>query len=95
MNQQKAALFLPLITALAEGKTIQYYNMANTWIDKPDPSFADDTTRYRIKPEPRTFYVAVNKNPDLPVVLITEDSFNAKSNPSNFEYIKVVEVIQS
>ena len=54
MNRENAAAFLPLVQALADGKTIQYHHFVKGWIDSNNPSF--DGARpewYRIKPEPR------------------------------------------
>ena len=51
MNREEAAQFLPLVQALAEGKTIQIYS-AGTWRDLDSPSFATSIDLYRVKPEP-------------------------------------------
>lgn len=54
MNIQQAKELLPIISAFAEGKTIQYYIDAD-WIDvSPDGAvdFSDNPSNYRIKPEP-------------------------------------------
>lgn len=50
MNQENAKDFLPLIQALAEGKTIQQCDR-DGWIDIKDPCFCEDVRNYRIKPE--------------------------------------------
>jgi len=57
MNKDNAHLFLPLVQALAEGKTIQI-KFDDEWDDRPntwDFSWTHPPDRYRIKPEPRTF----------------------------------------
>ena len=54
MKRQQAKELLPIISAFAEGKTIQYYIDAD-WIDvSPDGAvdFSDNPSNYRIKPEP-------------------------------------------
>lgn len=54
MNIQQAKELLPIISAFAEGETIQYYIGAD-WIDvSPDEAvdFSDNPSNYRIKPEP-------------------------------------------
>lgn len=57
MNQEKAKLLLPVIQGLAEGKTVQFLGVNGTWIDHDNPAFNYEPNRYRLKPEPRIFYV--------------------------------------
>lgn len=53
MNKDTAKDYLPLVQALAEGKTIQWMNMGGEWHDQIiETSFAAPADRYRIKPEP-------------------------------------------
>ena len=53
MNKDNAKDYLPLVQALAEGKTIQWMNMAGEWHDQiVETSFAAPADRYRIKPDP-------------------------------------------
>ncbi len=57
MNKDNAKDFLPLVQALAEGKVIQI-NTVDGWEDLTGEislCFAPD--QYRIKPEPREFFV--------------------------------------
>jgi len=54
MNKKNAHLYLPLVQALADGKTIQT-EFGGYWYDEDEISFYDDPEDYRIKPEPRTF----------------------------------------
>jgi hypothetical protein len=55
MNKNNAKDFLPLVQALADGKTIQFDD-GGDWVDVEnlitDPYDPDE---YRIKPSPRTF----------------------------------------
>lgn len=55
MNKDNAAHFLPLVQALAVGKTIQY-NQGTAdnpqWVHMDDPAFIDDPEKYRVKPDP-------------------------------------------
>ena len=51
MNKDTAKDYLPLVQALADGKTIQS-NHNGEWFDLPSPSFCDPISLYRIKPEP-------------------------------------------
>ena len=52
MNKENAHLYLPLIQALADGKTIECQNTESTWVNSANPSFHRTPERYRIKPEP-------------------------------------------
>jgi hypothetical protein len=52
MNKNNAAQFLPLVQALAEGKTIQKKLPNEGWLDMTSLTFEDDIERYRIKPDP-------------------------------------------
>ena len=52
MNKNNAKDFLPLVQALIDGKTIQYYShRAAQWKDMTAVNFVYDRARYRIKPE--------------------------------------------
>lgn len=52
MNKDNAKEYLPLVQALAEGKTIQYYSpTTNKWHDEVAVDFNHRPCRYRIKPE--------------------------------------------
>ena len=59
MNANNAAQFLPLVQALADGKTIQV-DVGPTgkvvWRDIADPVFNAIASEYRIKPEPREWH---------------------------------------
>lgn len=52
MNKDNAHLYLPLVQALAEGKTIQN-NCISDWIDLHEMTFVESAKHYRIKPEPK------------------------------------------
>ena len=51
MTNEKAKYLLPIIRALAEGKTIQY-NFNEGWRDVNIENLLGDISKYRIKPEP-------------------------------------------
>lgn len=58
MNKNNAKDYLPLIQALAEGKTIQFHGShSDEWTDVANPGFNYEPSRYRIKVEPRVVYV--------------------------------------
>lgn len=53
MNKNNAKDFLPLVQALAEGKTIQLRtDDGSRWVDLCAPAFNGNPAEYRIKPEP-------------------------------------------
>ena len=52
MERKNTKVLLPVITAFAEGKQIQYFN-GSAWIDMKYPSFNYKPSLYRIKPEPK------------------------------------------
>ena len=61
MNKDNAHEYLPLVQALADGKTIQI--KATEWEDFEEHEnieFDADPSNYRIKPEPRKFEILVN-----------------------------------
>ena len=54
MNREKAKSFLPLIQALAEGKTIQMLDENNNWTDSLFMNVEYNSPKiYRIKPDPK------------------------------------------
>jgi hypothetical protein len=60
MNKDNAAQFLPLVQALAEGKTIQFNPGTSDnpqWGDVEDLSFDGNPDDYRVKPEPREWKI--------------------------------------
>lgn len=63
MDKKKAKEFLPIITALAEGKTIQVLNDYSVWVNITNPEFNRSASRYRIKPEPK--YVPYSNKKEL------------------------------
>ena len=105
MNKDNAKDFLPLVQALADGKTIQYRagGTSNPWMDMNlalnGIAFSSPRECYRIKPEPRTFYLAVplpesGLSRELSVQVVTETVYKQKNNETYYEYIKVQEVIE-
>ena len=51
MTREQAKELLPFIKAFSEGKIIQYLNLEKEWVDREYPSFDDEPSHYRIKPE--------------------------------------------
>lgn len=89
MNKDNAHEYLPLIYALANGKTIQY-NDEGDWCDVDVlMTHACDPSCYRIKPKPRTFEIVKSE--------LTDSIYSAKdwdgSYPNIWERITVKEVL--
>ena len=60
MNKDNAKDYLPLVQALADGKTIQYEEDSDgNWSSLTNMHFYDDV-KYRIKPEPREYWLATS-----------------------------------
>lgn len=60
MTREFVKALLPVLQAYAEGKVVQL-SMGSTWSDvlpEEELDFDDEPMNYRIKPEPRTLYVA-------------------------------------
>lgn len=53
MTREEAKDFLPIITAFAEGKTIEVMNTSGHWDEINIPNFDVDPKKYRIKPKPK------------------------------------------
>jgi len=97
MNKDNAHLFLPLVQALADGKTIQYMHLIHGWIDMIEIG-QGEATEYRIKPEPpkpREFEIGLHhelrKNDDTPCC-ISEPGGKLKTCTG--EIIRVREIIE-
>jgi len=65
MTKDNAAQFLPLVQALAEGKTIQFNSGTSDnpqWGDVEDLYFDGNPDDYRVKPEPREWEIRFNQD---------------------------------
>jgi hypothetical protein len=66
MNKENAAEYLPLVQALAEGKTSQIdYQGNENWIDGLNLDLSYEPSRYRIKPELREWSMVVGNDGKL------------------------------
>ena len=52
MERKNAKELLPIITAFAEGKEIQFFH-CGSWSDLLSPKFDKEAFLYRVKPEPK------------------------------------------
>ena len=59
MNKTNAHLYLPLVQALAEGKTIEKKLREDLWAPISEIEFLSGSENYRIKPEPKTAWYLV------------------------------------
>lgn len=72
MNKDNAKDYLPLVQAMADGKRIQFLNAPNEWVDSETMSLCYDPEFYRINPEPREWWICVNKG---------KNPYQSDSNP--------------
>ena len=57
-----------LYTAKANGKILEYDTKAIGWVDNGStsgPDMQSDLSRWRVKPEPRTFWVLLNEDGEV------------------------------
>jgi hypothetical protein len=61
MTKYNAKEFLPFVRALAEGKTIEVMDSSGNWRADSAPTFSSYGPHcYRIKSEPREFWVSIH-----------------------------------
>jgi hypothetical protein len=92
MNKETAKLYLPMVKALSEGKTIQYLENGE-WSDILLPSFSSgDVERYKIKPDLMEFYTITNKDKTniLSVTYETEKEAKEYINEKDFKSYAIV-----
>lgn len=91
MNKDTAKDFLPLIEALAEGKTIQE-RVNGEWVDQSELVTTGPTAKYRIKPEIRKVWVWWPEEHHKTPVLFTEISHaNARTEKLGGHVVEVTE----
>ena len=64
----KSAELAALYVAKANGKILEYDTKSIGWVDNGStsgPDMQSDLSRWRVKPEPRTFWVLLNKDGDV------------------------------
>lgn len=90
MNAQNAHEYLPLVRALANGETLEYYHKYNGWAVSSEIPFDMKPESYRIKPKPRSFKMWVHKNG----VDIKHEIPDWMNKNNSWKRITVVEVIK-
>lgn len=93
MNKENAHLYLPLVQALSERKTIQVYN-GSFWDDLSDPEFTRPHQDYRVKPGPRTFWVNEYSNRSFGAVNHSREEADRHAGDGRSRTIKLVEVTE-
>jgi hypothetical protein len=103
MTPSKAKQLLPIITAFAEGKTIQLKQLDGSWSDETTGlNFSAAVSDYRIKPEPRVKWLIEFKDIDgdrvfTNVAADTKDAAerNGRAQWTTFiRAVKFVEVVE-
>lgn len=88
MNKVNAHAYLPLVQAVAAGKTLQVLGKDGNWYNTKLIHIPPH--RFRIKPEPRTFEIVRSK---LSGSIYNAETYDG-SAPNTWEYITVQEVVQ-
>ena len=67
MTRERAKELLPVIQAWAEGKEIQVSLDGKDWrtLPSPNPMFENENWEWRVKPEPREFWIENSPTCDL------------------------------
>lgn len=95
MNKEEAKDFLPLVQALAEGKTIQYCNQEGNWLDVSAPAFHKKPELYRIKPEPHVLWVLRDDHDRFGGVFLEESKAAEQAKfVENAKIVKYVEELE-
>ncbi len=98
MNAQNAKDYLPLVQALAEGKELQHrlkhrLNIDPKWSDIQDPNFSFPPENYRIKPEPRRWFISFGQERAIVFTSLARATMQAGSTEVS-ELVEVVEVLK-
>ena len=93
-SKQLAAL-APIIAAHAAGKVIQFRSITTSqWYDKPDPDWTARPEHYRVKPEPREWWINVYPTSHGGSAAHLSRAIAVKfSDPSRVECVHVKEVL--
>lgn len=89
MNESNAKDYLPLVQALAGGR-LQKLSATGHWDDCPDCIFDSPPTYFRIKPEPREWWVTICP----PAIYSIESWHTSKQSAEAFIYGKQLEIVR-
>ena len=91
MNRERAKELLPIIQAFADGKEIEFCNNNGPWelFEECDNFTGHLCNAWRIKPEPREFWIADVQDEFRKVLMSGEKDLSA-----HHTYIKVREIIE-
>lgn len=93
MNKDTAKDFLPLVQALADGKTIQIFHPSrHVWGCAKNPHFTYGLDHYRIKPEPREWKACVSTSRHEEPGLLFHYDEGDEDDPK-YEVIRVLEIL--
>ena len=87
MTKEDAHLYLPLVQALVDGKTIQAKDIQGKWFDLDNIALGGGSENYRIKPEPRKWKVWVDSHGYL------QSSGNLSKPPAGWTQIELTETL--
>lgn len=90
MNKDNAKQFLPLVQAMAEGKTIQL-NLGYEWKDSPELVFDGAPAIYRIKPERRSMVAVYREGKHQ--FSTTKEELQKYSETPGLEFVEMVEKV--
>ena len=93
MNKENAKDYLPLVQALADGKTIQWLDYENRWADTNALSAEWPAEKYRIKPEPKEIFVVIDKDNDGSHIAFYSEEMAIKDAEGKYEVRHYREVI--
>ena len=95
MTREQAKTLWPIIQAFGEGKEIQYRNAGRRWHNISHNTGFLEPYEWRIKPEPREFWLELHPESDLSCVQAVKCSQGNKPDDClGKEIIKVREVLE-
>lgn len=87
MNKEDAHLYLPLVQALADGRTLQAKDIQGKWFDLDNIALGGGSEHYRIKPEPRVWTVWIDQYGYI------QSTGNLSKSPTGWTQIEVIEIL--
>ena len=87
MTKENAHLYLPLVQALADGRTLQAKDIQGKWFDLDNFAFGGDPEHYQIKPEPRKWRVWADNHGRI------QYPIHLAKTPTGWTQIEVTEIL--